>query len=107
MSKTGPKDVEFLYAVGIGHLIDLAQFLFSRIIECSTNRREESSSKAGFVLGSLISSILIFVWKVRKISQEPHQKNNRSVYNKTSWNKSLRQAQVYEQVDRPKGHTRQ
>ncbi|KAM7460248.1 hypothetical protein LguiB_006671 [Lonicera macranthoides] len=94
-SEVGPKDATFLYAVGMGHAIDLAQVLFSRVVECLTCRKEGQPSSTGLVLGSLITRVLTEIWNVQSFKSEPTARSSRGTYNFTSWKKSLSQAPVY------------
>lgn len=94
-SETGSRDAVFLYAVGMGHTIDLVGFLFTKIVDCLTRRKECTETKTGLVLGSLISSILLSFWRVPSFTGETISRNSYGPYNLTSWKKSLSQASVY------------
>ena len=53
-------------------------------------------------MGSLITNILVTIWKVPHFKSESSAKNYRGTYNLTSWKKSLSQASIYVRSARDK-----
>ncbi|KAM7501109.1 hypothetical protein LguiB_000013 [Lonicera macranthoides] len=84
-----------LYAIGTGLSIDIRDLIFEGIVSCLASHHNGSSSYTALVTGSLITRILVHLYKVPRYKKEVSVKPSKGTYNLGSWHRSLSQAPIY------------
>ncbi|KAM7507244.1 hypothetical protein LguiA_017697 [Lonicera macranthoides] len=77
---------------------DIGDLIFEGIVSCLVSHRNESGSYNALTMGSLITRILVHLYKVPRYKKEIAMKPSKGVYNIGSWHRSLSQAPIYERA---------